>query len=684
MKNILRFHWADLRSLGGSAFALLIVLAACVIPALYAWFNIYSNWDPYGATGNIPIAVCSRDEGYAPAGGEQVNCGRDIVDELTASDSIRWVEMDSETELAEAVRAGRYYAGLVLSPHLSRNMYDVTAALTDPEPSVVFYQNAKTNAVANKITETAAEAAEHSIQNKYLTVFVETGFAELEELLVRSGAEDSRDSLLLILADLRDGLGEYASLTASLGDVLGGFSSQLTGVDDLSLPEADLTAAEQLSAGLEQALLPRVEEISGALTALRQQLAEAAAGESLSDELRQGLLAQAASLSGRLRALSELLPSRGLVAQAAARALTELARKTDELSGLISQAEPGDAGLEQLAREGDQLLGDMEELVSGSLLPGLQQLFDNAGRELELLQRLLDAMAAGGQTLQPALAEAAAALETLDGSAGRLTELLRSSSTGVEQLIAELSRPDRQELADSLISFLHGDPAEFASFLTSPVEVSSSTLYPVDTYGSAMAPFYSTLAIWVGCVVLVAILRVEGRRLPLPGVSENQALCGRFLLFVLLSQIQTAIIILGDVFLLHVQCMYLFRFWLCAAVTSLVFVTLIYGLVLAFGDVGKAVVVVVMILQIAGSGGTFPIEILPDIFSRIYLFFPYPYAINAMREAMFGPYGQRMAVCLAELLPFAALGLLAWLGARRPNAGVLRFMEEEMEETGVL
>ena len=112
--------------------------------------------------------------------------------------------------------------------------------------------------------------------------------------------------------------------------------------------------------------------------------------------------------------------------------------------------------------------------------------------------------------------------------------------------------------------------------------------------------------------------------------------------------------------------------------------TLIYGLVLAFGDVGKAMVVVVMILQIAGSGGTFPIEILPDIFSRIYLFFPYPYAINAMREAQFGLYGHNMLLYLSELLVFAGVGLLAWLGVRRSNAGVLRFMEEELDETGVL
>ena len=65
---------------------------------------------------------------------------------------------------------------------------------------------------------------------------------------------------------------------------------------------------------------------------------------------------------------------------------------------------------------------------------------------------------------------------------------------------------------------------------------------------------------------------------------------------------------------------------------------MIYSLALAFGDIGKAIVVVIMVVQIAGSSGSYPIEILPDIFSKIYLFFPFPYAINAMREAIFGMY----------------------------------------------
>ena len=687
MKSVLKFHWADLQSLFSHASVLLIMAAACIIPAFYAWFNIYSNWDPYGATGNIPIAVCSLDQGYdAGEDGAKVDLGREIVDELTASGSIDWVEVDSAADLEKQVRSGRYYAGLVLGEHLSRNMYDLTAALADTEPEVVFYQNAKTNAVADKITETVAQEVEHSIQNKYLNVLVEKGFAEVEDLLSEAGADDLRQSLELTLTDLRDGLSEYAGVARALAEGAGRFSQDLTGAGD-SLPELsgpDLTAAAQLTDSLENAVLPQTEEIASALADLRRQLDTAAASGSLTEEVRDGLLTQTDSLSLRLQALAELLPERGLVSGAVSRALTRLQQKLDGFRALVTAVDVPGGDISRLLDEGGDLLDEMEQLLNGSLLPGLQQFIADAGRDIDLLQRILDSLAAGGQELQPALAAAASALDTLDGSTGQLASLLETSSEGIDQLLGDLEQSQGRELADSLISLLHGDPGEFADFLTSPVEVSSTTVYPVDYYGSAMAPFYSTLAIWVGCVILVAVLRLEGRHTRLPDVSEQQRLWGRFLLFFWLSQIQAAVITLGDVYLLHVQCLYPLRFWFCGAVTSLVFMTLIYGVVLAFGDLGKAAVVVAMIVQIAGSGGTFPIEILPGIFSSIYRFFPYPYAINAMREAMFGLYGNNMYVYLAELLVFAAIGLLAWLGLRRPNAGVLRFMEEELDETGVL
>ena len=117
---------------------------------------------------------------------------------------------------------------------------------------------------------------------------------------------------------------------------------------------------------------------------------------------------------------------------------------------------------------------------------------------------------------------------------------------------------------------------------------------------------------------------------------------------------------------------------------SFTFTLLIYALALSFGDVGKALAVVVMVIQIAGSGGTFPIELLPSIYRNIYIFFPFPYAINAMRETIGGMYGSDYMKYLAELLIFAAAALVLGLVIRIPFVKLNHFVEKRMEDTKMM
>ena len=199
-----------------------------------------------------------------------------------------------------------------------------------------------------------------------------------------------------------------------------------------------------------------------------------------------------------------------------------------------------------------------------------------------------------------------------------------------------------------------------------------------------MAPFYSVLAIWVGGVMLVSILKTRVNRRKFPAATEAQCFFGRYLIFALVGQLQAAVIVLGDIFLLHCTPVHPWLMWGAAAVTSLVFVMLIYALTLSFGNIGQAIVIVVMVLQIAGSSGSFPIEILPPVFAKIYLFFPFPYAINAMREALCGMYGLDYLIYLAQLLVFFGLGILLGLLIRKPFIGMNEFVTERLEKTEVL
>ena len=199
-----------------------------------------------------------------------------------------------------------------------------------------------------------------------------------------------------------------------------------------------------------------------------------------------------------------------------------------------------------------------------------------------------------------------------------------------------------------------------------------------------MTPFYTVLALWVGALLLTALVKVKAEPKNLQGVKLHQLYFGRYLLFFVLGQIQALVVVLGDIYLLHCQILDKGLFWFTASLTSFVFTLLVYSLTLSFGDIGKAVAVVIMVIQIAGSGGTFPIELLPSVYRNIYIFFPFPYAINAMRETIGGMYGNMYVKSLLQLMIFAVAALVLGLVIRKPFIKWNHFVEKRMEDTKMM
>ncbi|MBQ9684964.1 MAG: YhgE/Pip domain-containing protein [Oscillospiraceae bacterium] len=689
MKNVFKIFISDVKAIGSHFFALAIAIAVCFIPALYAWFNIYANWDPYGNTGNISIALTSMDEGYTLDDGTYVNKGREIVEEMAQKTSIHWVVTQTREEAVEGVRAGDYYGALVLGEQLSRNMYDISAALKDKQPSIMFYQNKKINAVANKITETAASTAEHNIQEKYLSILIEKVLNKADETLSEMDGEQAIDKLIETLTNLRGNLLKYSSAIQTLIDNEGNMVDRLDGAAgrvggfDISDHAARFNSISQAVTNAKNTVLTRVYAIQERLDALYEQI-DSAAPEDLSGDMIRSFQDQLRAIRTELEALQQTMPDTGGLMANTVEVLIQRADNLDRQlqqlleTGVLSENAPT---LFDAIKEGMKTL---RNLFNDNLLGGFIKFFDAMARDLELLSQILYGVNSTVADIGPVLMAAKSTIYALDGTLRQLKSLLDSGVAAVDKLLKVVVDAKENDLLGMLVELVNGDPEEFAAFLSEPVQVQTTTIYPVSTYGTAMAPFYSTLAIWVGCVVLAAILKVHADPTKLENPTPGQLYWGRFIIYFLLSQIQTAVILLGDVYLLGCQCVNLGLLLLAGAVTSFVFTALIYSMVLSFGDVGKAIVVVVMIVQIAGSSGSYPIEILPEIFSKIYIFFPYPYAINAMREAICGLYRYDYYWYLAELMIFGVLGLLIGLVIRKPFVPVNEFIEEEMEESGFL
>ena len=702
MKEILRIQRHDLRAVTRSFFAILILIAVAILPALYAWVNIYANMDPYGSTGNIRIAVASRDSGIVDANGATVNKAQEVMDELRESTAIGWQFPDSADDAIEGVRSGEYYAAIIFEKNFTYNMYHFEHAVSDAEVPVTYYENAKKNAVASKITQTAASSLQEKINTKYLQTVFSTIFSEANGIESRLQSEDAIQSVILELTELRDTLLRYDMAVEQFLSVSPETSAALQSaqskLETLQVPNgAKLTAAQQNLARAQQTVSALDTSFSQKLSDVEKQIADVeAAMEALKnsdaakntservDSLREKNQVLLATLQSLRALLDDRLNLPGV--QSAAAALDLMILRAGGIDSLLSALpEAADASaVEQLGSDVTALCQSMRSSLSNALVPGVNTMISDFSSTLAALTPLLSSLDGMLGNLSDVTDAAGDAITDIDAALRQLRAVLQSAAGKLTEVIDAVQSAEGDQRKEMLLRILGGDADLYGNFFSALSDVDVQEVYSVKSYGAAMAPFYSVLAVWVGGVILVSILDTHTDEKKFPHATNAQQYFGRFGIFLLMGQIQAAVIVLGDIFLLDCAPAHPWLMWLSAAVASFVFVLLIYSLTISFGDIGKAIVVVVMVVQIAGSSGSYPIEILPEIFAKIYRFFPFPYAINAMREALCGVYEQDYLVYLLELLLFGALALLIGLVVRRPFLNVNRFVSEKLEETEVI
>lgn len=686
MRNIWTIFKTDIRTLSRCFFACVVVLAIALLPSLYAWLNIYSNWDPYGSTGGISIAVASLDRGYTD-GGEYVNKGRDVLEDLKTATSINWVIVDTEKEATDGVCAGDYYAAVVIDEDFSRKMYRM---FTDwnGRPAITYYENAKKNAVATKITDTAVETLKRSISENYLEVVI-GGIMEQSNLLAADlTADDPEAAVKGVLYQAQD-------LLHACGRMMDAFETAGgSGVSESSAAALEAAVAsinknlpdgaqlQQTAAEIQMQLNAALARVERALDRLNSAIGNAPELPSAQQQLRDAA-AQLEKAADTLETWAAGLEDSGTEAgktqaEAARQTAAECRKTAKQLRALAESPDSAD-----LLADCDALVKSIRTMVDKIPVTSkaLQKELDTVAGQVADTMEGMAALAGDAKVMKTALAETADAV-------GDTMALLRPATekllTSLESTIDDLEGLTTDEYMDTLVNILGGDPAVYGQYFPEMVQTSVNAVYPIANYGSAMTPFYTVLAIWVGGVILSSLIKIHARTEGLIDPKPAELYFGRYLFFFVLSQIQAAVIVTGDLYILKVQCLHPGMLYLTGALTAFTFSLLIYSLALSFGDVGKAIVVVIMVMQIAGSSGTFPIELLPAIYQKIYRFFPFPYAIDAMRECICGMYGNYYWQQIGFLLLFAAAALLIGLLVRRPFMGLNHFMEEKLEETELL
>ncbi len=723
MKNILAIFKADVRGLVKNVLALIIIIGLCILPSLYAWFNIYSNWDPYANTGNIKIAAYSEDEGYTGEDGTVQNMGGKILDNLKENTAIGWTMVNSGEEAIEGVKSGDYYAAVVIEKDFSYKMFNMFAE-GFANPGITYYENEKKNAVATKITDTAVSTLQQSIDAQFVDVVIRTVFEQTNnvsgEIETNNKIKEFTDKLTAVNNNLityettiESLISANKELTTSVGkaqDEIDSLKGQVdTGIDDVTGVQNGISTTRTSLSDFNAKVKESVAQIESSLDKVVSELENTTVTDDVRkmaddmiqtmkdvntlkkealklevaikgiklpsdyDKETQDALNAIGSVIGNADDIREVINGLGITDAAdkvTSRIEAELAKKTDSV--------------EDAVRTCKDYASNMRNMFTNSLMPQIDGILANTEQILATVNTLLESINTTLENTGTIFDGMVSTIGSTNQSLEQMQVIIQGVSEKLKSVTELFNGTTEDERVQALRKLMSGDPDTYGEFFSEPVKIDTVEVYPIANYGSAMTPFYTVLALWVGALLLTALVKVKAEPKNLQGVKLHQLYFGRYLLFFVLGQIQALVVVLGDIYLLHCQILDKGLFWFTASLTSFVFTLLVYSLTLSFGDIGKAVAVVIMVIQIAGSGGTFPIELLPSVYRNIYIFFPFPYAINAMRETIGGMYGNMYVKSLLQLMIFAVAALVLGLVIRKPFIKWNHFVEKRMEDTKMM
>ena len=719
MKKIFSIFRLDLKSLTKNLIVFVVVIGITILPALYAWFNIAANWDPYSSTGELSFAVCSLDKG-SEYKGLKINAGDKIVDNLKKNDKMGWTFVD-EDDATQGVKDGKYYAAVVIPEDFTENLMSIVSG-GFKQAKLQYYVNEKSNAIAPKITDKGVSAIQESVDATYVSTIAETIAKVLN--ISEEELEGSKDKLAdKITSALNTAKTDLTSFNSSIDLLI----STLDSVNDLTKSNKDMvpTIKESLAnVGVVtddvKGMITSAQNTAGQLTTVIDNLISS--GDSYAQSISSQLDDAFSTVSTDANAVATKISKIETINQSkitinnklisilneiqsnlgvdCSKVVEKLNAANDKQNAIISKIDSicekiktTGAVPENAKAEIDQLISDADSAAAAvsSEFNAIKSKIDSA---LSGSFSKLDSIASFAQTfsgttdqLDTAFDNATATVDDLKEVLNNLKTYLTNLSSRIDKAVTRVDELKKDDTIKSLIVPIIEDPEGLGELLSAPVSYDTNRIYPLDNYGSAMTPFYSSLALWVGGVVLVAVLNVdltERDRKRLGKANPVQLFFGRYLMFFVIGQIQGLIIALGDLFFLKTQADDPVMFIISCLISSFVYSLIIYSLTITFSVIGKALAVIILIMQVAGSGGTFPIEVLPGPFKAIAPFLPFKYGINALRETVagmdWGNYWYNMGMLLLFIVPALLLGLLL----RKPCIKIIAFFNEKVEESDLV
>ena len=727
MHTVFAIFLRDVKRILRNPVALVVTMGVAIIPSLYAWCNILANWDPYANTGNIQVAVANEDEGTTSTLVGHLNAGQQTVTQLKSNRQLGW-RFVSKQHAVDGVKAGKYYAAIVLPKDFSSSLIGTVTGEKN-QPSITYYINEKMNAIAPKITDTGATTIDEQINATFVS-----SVADAVAKQVKAAAGNTTDSLHTAQSDVVNNLNDTINQLETVQQQLGGTRSTL----DKATTTID--SAKQTNTALASAINDALNTITSTSDLLAQTRAQTqrfsttltGALDNGSTQL-SGLQVTVGNVTGTMLnglnttqdALSQVSSSMRGVNSTAGEALDGMdnalkasgldpnSQTYKDLSAQISEARKQltfqqqridafdhdttsiitsgkntatalNSDITSLSNNGTAAMAKARANLTDAVMPNL-----NTG--LDTLSLANGSLAGTLTTLQGTLKQGNGLLDQLSRTVSQTNATLAGAQTQLANLSKQLSttRTDVASLSSSrmfqqLSEMLGLNANEIGSFVGEPVHLDEKVLYPVENYGSAVTPFYTNLALWVGGFVLVAIYKLEvDRDEKIRKYTPRQGYMGRWLLFVTVGFLQAIIATIGDL-ALGIQCEHPFLFVLAGVFASFVYVNIIYALAVAFRHIGKAIAVILVIIQIPGAAGLYPIEMMPEFFRRLKPFLPFTYGINAMRGPIGGMYANHYWLDMLSLFWYLPAALFIGLVVRKLALNLNRLFDNRLADTDLM
>ncbi|MDD7384921.1 MAG: YhgE/Pip family protein [Actinomycetaceae bacterium] len=711
MRSSWRVFTRDIKRIVAVPQSLVVLIGILITPALYSWLNIAAFWNPYTATGHLPIGVVNSDKGaYSELTGS-INMGDMIVDRLKADHQLGWRILDHKAA-QQSLERGTTYATFVIPPTFSTDISTIFSG-SRTQPFIDYYVNEKKGAIAPKITDAGANMLDVEVTS---TFRAKVGEAVAEAL--RSHGIDLNQSVTAAhtnaagaLNDIEHNLSDATQALAAVEDTRSHLSTALSNARNaVSAADPLLTDASSALGDAQSLLSTMVNSAQSVTTTLGK------ASTSAQNALEKSSLAAGQAVEHLSSVLSDASSELTTHTDRADQALDAARRALDALG-----SEPL---LQQATNEAQNTLTKVQQVLdhvknahadalraresiqelSSSMTNALNTSRDSAERARSASASLMTTLSGNVTTLSSQLGSLSATIGSARESLTQVSTLINSldhqvqsglnaasSAMTTTDDLAQMTQSAQADVA-ALVSAIHSgtlttltglDPANIGRYVAAPVHFDQQALYHVTSYGAGMAAMFINLSLWIGAFILIIIFRVEVDKEGFDFLSLRAAYAGRYMLLAALSVGQGIIVSVGTL-LIGIKPENPVALIVAAALIGPCYLAIIYGLSAALNHIGRVIAVVLAVLQIPGASGIYPIELMPSFFRKLYPLLPFSYGIDTMREAIGGFYGSRYFRFILIVVAMGAVALVLGYVGRHYFGYFNRLFYESLARTDLI